>query len=54
MKKLFTAFVLFSITLSSTGCGKVYGKYGQCQAYTKKGERCKNNAGKTGYCGKHN
>ena len=29
-------------------------KYGQCIAYTKKGNRCKKNATKTGYCRQHN
>lgn len=50
---------LMAISILGTGCDgcafeRGHGKYGQCQGITKKGTQCKNSAGKTGYCGKHN
>jgi len=54
MKRLLFLVSVAAIMFSCEGCPVGgYGKYGQCQGVTKKGNRCKNNAGKTGYCGKH-
>ena len=52
MKYLLFLF-LFLAPAINTDAQKKYGKYGQCKSKTQKNVRCKNNASKTGYCGKH-
>lgn len=55
IRKIVPITLTIALSLSCTDLisDKAYGKYGQCQATTKKGKRCKSNAGKTGYCGRH-
>jgi hypothetical protein len=51
---MFLSLILLSISYAPNAIAqKSYGKYGQCKSKTQKGSRCKNNASKTGYCGKH-
>lgn len=46
-------FLALNLSTVNAFADKGYGKYGQCKGKTKKEVRCKSNAGKTGYCGKH-
>jgi hypothetical protein len=53
MKKIFVIILMSQLLLSSCEFARPYGKHGRCNADTKSGSQCKNNAGKNGYCGTH-